>query len=346
MNYIEMIKKVDEVFPQTTDFDYRTLPTNEMLERIETLLKDLDVYGRLSEEELKHLNNVLTQWYSPVLTNKSFVLGRRDNGENYLDYDQSNQYIKRNVLHVKNYVMELITNYINNPNNSYSVEQTGSIGEIEEHINPENITKYITKLFTISKEKGTSYDSDILLSEIITDITYHYGIKKEMGEEGSRLIREKFDNAVRESSAYSADVTNLDGMAFHSSVSQDSEQFKAEIGKSIKDIIKYVETVTGKRLDELKEREKRRAERQAQSTITESRKDSYENGGDVSLYLNFAETVEKYERIQGLIKRQNEIMKRIAAIEAEKKKLEAEKRELEEEFKENDKVIKGGSNAL
>ena len=172
MNYIEMIKRVDEVFPQTADFDYSTLSTDEMSERIQKLLKDLDVYRRLSEGELKYLDGVLAQWYGPVFTNKSFVLGRRGNGENYLDYDQFNQYLKRNVLYVKNYVMKLITKYIKNPYNSYSVEQTGSIEEIEEHIKPENITEYITKLFTISKENGTLYDNDMLLSEIIADIMY------------------------------------------------------------------------------------------------------------------------------------------------------------------------------
>lgn len=357
-NYVQIVERVDEVFPQTTDFDYRTLTPELMWGKVKDLLEDIGILTRMSNEDAMYLQKYIMSEQRIVHDNTSAVLGKRDSET----YDQNNYFLKYKILNMKNKVMKNIVKYghfelaealkDNIYDGTYDVEVHGSIDELEELTDRDNIAEYIGKLFSMTVESFDAYsNTSMTLDQIIMDIKYHYGLKEDDSYEFSSKIKKEFDKVVRSATKFIGNPQMIDGFMQYEGVEQIPGKFAESLPQAIKDIVDYISLITDKKIVRLKEREKKRAEVMRKSaekneTIEDLEDSEYEMPIEVPSYdsvsESFSETRKKFNRLQEIMKEQGEIVKKIDATDAtiaqiknQLAKAEEEKRKLEAKYKAN-----------
>lgn len=260
LSYIEIIKKIDEVFPLVSKFDYTKISPEELWDKLYDALDEIRLIDRLDEGELDELRKHITfqqQYvYGRTYTVHSNVASSREHG-----FNQKNYFINNNVMQMREEVFELLEEkhmirFVRPGIRHYQGEDLieeysdnmGSTDEVREYIEPESIEDYIKELFDFTKEDNDNFNVDVLL--LYRTIMHHYGFNADADELD---FSGKFEEAIlaASNSVYLNGV--LDGTTLNES------RFREKIVEVIKGLIRFVKKSTKysfERREELNERKK------------------------------------------------------------------------------------------
>lgn len=260
LSYIEIIKKIDEVFPLVSKFDYTKISPEELWDKLYDALDEIGLIDRLDEGELDELRKHITfqqQYvYGRTYTVHSNVASSREHG-----FNQKNYFINNNVMQMREEVFELLEEkhmirFVSPGIRHYQGEDLieeysdnmGSTDEVREYIEPESIEDYIKELFDFTKEDNDNFNVDVLL--LYRTIMHHYGFNADVGDLD---FSGKFEEAILAASnpVYLNGV--LDGTTLNES------RFREKIVEVIKELIRFVKKSTKysfERREELNERKK------------------------------------------------------------------------------------------
>lgn len=349
--YFEVLDKLDEIMPETTDFDYTKLTAEELWQKVSNLLSEIGIFQKLSEKEIENLKKLIDR--QEVLYGR--MTARVHNSLRSEGFDQNNYFLKTTVLWMKTRLTDLIIEkgYYDLEYADYEYrDNIGTIDEIEAHISPEKIEEYISKLLTVSTEVRDNPSMSDAHMVIIQSIFQHFGIKKEQfkPDELDNIIRSKLNKATSQSMIYFADFNGGSENVYESRFN--AEQYKQLMKESTKEIVDKLVEVTKKKLQSRKKREeinKKDSQEKVVEILEEPKIVSLEEKQVTAIKAqedkpeietNFTKVVETYDKIQQTIEAQKEILRQL-------QELEAKKRELEAKFKENEEIIKSGvSNAI
>ena len=258
LSYIEIIKKVDEVFPLVSKFDYTKISPEELWDKLYDALDEIGLIDRLDEGELDELRKHITfqqgNVYGRTYTVHSNVASGREHG-----FNQKNYFINNKVMQMREDVFELLEEKhmirfvrpgIRRYQGSNLIEEysdnMGSTDEVREYIKPEFIEDYVKELFDFTKEDNDNFNVDVLL--LYRTIMHHYGFNADYGDLD---FSGKFEEAILAASnpVYLNGV--LDGTTLNES------RFRGKIVEVIKDLIRFVKKSTRysfERREELNER--------------------------------------------------------------------------------------------
>lgn len=260
LSYIEIIKKIDEVFPLVSKFDYTKISPEELWDKLYDALDEIGLIDRLDEGELDKLRTNITSpqgyVYGRTYTVHSNVASSREHG-----FNQKNYFINNYVMQMREEVFELleekhmirfvrpgIRRYQGKDLIEEYSDNMGSTDEVRKYIKPESIEDYIKELFDFTKEDNDNFNVDVLL--LYRTIMHHYGFNADYRDLD---FSGKFEEAILAASnpVYLNGV--LDGTTLNES------RFREKIVEVIKELIRFVQKSTKysfERREELNERKK------------------------------------------------------------------------------------------
>ena len=157
MTYVEIINRVNRVFPSTVDCDYREIPFEDLWRKVYDLLEKIKIINKFDDRELAEIREGIAFEQKKNFRRKNIVEMNRGADYDY-GFDQNNYVIKQSVLRMKDFVLNKIIekarfNYdlVIDEQDGFN-SNMGTIKQIEELSNSEDIKEYLTKLLTKSKE--------------------------------------------------------------------------------------------------------------------------------------------------------------------------------------------------
>ena len=249
MTYVELINRINRVFPSTVDCDYRDVQSEEIWRKVYNLLSKLDILSKFDDKELIKLREKVTEEQKKNYRRKNIIEANRV-GEYDYGYDQNNYIIKQSVLRMKEHVLNTIIDkarlrydLIMDEYDQYN-SNMGEVKEIEDLSNSVEIEDYITKLLTVSKEDNDYYRFEASL--FTKNILLNYGFNPKSSE------LTYFINTI---------TNKIEGILFSDSNYVEDKKDKRYIEssklnqKSIKELAEYISTMMRKCLQNRKKEE-------------------------------------------------------------------------------------------
>ena len=319
--YLDVYRRVSEIFPQTTDFDYRILEPGELWQKVQDLLCDLGIFHHLSPDDRQSLYTLIMTKQKILYHKQTAIIGHSPSPS----FDQNNQFIKDSVLHMKNRVMHIIKNYI-------YVDVDYGVDELESLVNDQaGITDFITKSLIITKEEDDLYRIDSLMMKIATDISNYYGISDPM--KVYHFLETRMSKIINIATSVRGNRHEEDMLVYYDYISQDQNRFQEFLPEVVLEVVRFVSGDLKCRLMNKKE-EQRWKEDDIEMLLESEEENIAENTPAASddVGANYDQLLERCNEIDVLNKRQREIIEELQKLDAQKKNLLIELDQIEKKI--------------
>lgn len=198
VKYSDILAKIDEYFPSTSEIDYREVDLEEIYKKVDDLLNELGV--KYENNEYDKLQKDIKYYYDGIYGAKTFKVryaGEDLNQEevNHSDFDQNNWHIKFQVEIVKSKLLSFLVNYEERELDIY-----GSSEEYDNFVTKENINAYLNDLLHFSIEKDDDFDRDTeIFNNIANAIVKRFGDGNIKDMELRKMVATSYGDATDKS---------------------------------------------------------------------------------------------------------------------------------------------------